>query len=96
MSAFALTSLDSVACVGCLSFQEFILDSTVDEAAMRPVLKFLTNKYTATVVTLAMAYALAKAGYANIWPLFGSVNQLLSALALIACAVFLKKTSCKG
>jgi carbon starvation protein len=68
----------------------------VDEKNMSPVLRFLTNKYTATVVTLAMAYALAKIGYANIWPLFGSANQLLSALALIACAVFLKKTNRKG
>ena len=96
VSAFALTSLDSVARVGRLSFQEFFLDSSVNEENMSPVLKFLTNKYTATVVTLAMAYALAKAGYANIWPLFGSANQLLSALALIACAVYLKRTNRKG
>ena len=96
VSAFALTSLDSVARVGRLSFQEFFLDSSVDEENMGPVLKFLTNKYAATVATLGMAYALAKAGYANIWPLFGSANQLLSALALIACAVFLKRTNRKG
>lgn len=96
VSAFALTSLDSVARVGRLSFQEFFLDSSVDEENMGPVLKFLTNKYTATAATLGMAYALAKAGYANIWPLFGSANQLLSALALIACAVFLKRTNRKG
>jgi len=96
VSAFALTSLDSVSRVGRLSFQEFFLDSGVDEKNMGPVLRFLTNKYTATIITLAMAYSLAKAGYANIWPLFGSANQLLSALALIACAVFLKKTRRKG
>lgn len=96
VSAFALTSLDSVARVGRLSFQEFFLDSTVQEDNMSPVIRFLTNKYTATAVTLVMAYALAKAGYANIWPLFGSANQLLSALALIACAVFFKKTNRKG
>lgn len=96
VSAFALTSLDSVARVGRLAFQEFFLDSTDDETTMSPVKKFLTNKYTAIVATLVMAYALAKAGYANIWPLFGSANQLLSALALIACAVFLKRTNRKG
>ena len=44
-----------------------------------------------------LAYVLAKVGYANIWPLFGSAaNQLLSALTLIACAVFLKRTNRKG
>jgi len=96
VSAFALTSLDSVARVGRLAFQEFFLDSADAEENMSSVKKFLTNKYTATAATLAMAYALAKVGYANIWPLFGSANQLLSALALIACAVFLKRTNRKG
>ena len=33
-----------------------------------------------------------KIGYANIWPLFGSANQLLSALVLITLCVFLKVT----
>ena len=35
---------------------------------------------------------LTKIGYANIWPLFGSANQLLSALVLITLCVFLKVT----
>lgn len=96
VSAFALTSLDSVARVGRLSFQEFFLDDDMDEAHLSPFLKVVTNKYFATVITLVLAYLLAKVGYAEIWPLFGSGNQLLSVLALIACAVFLKKTNRQG
>ena len=96
VSAFALTSLDSVARVGRLSFQELFLDSSVDDDNMESWRKVLTNKYFATVITLALAYFLAKVGYQNIWPLFGSANQLLSALALIACAVYFKKTDRKG
>ena len=56
----------------------------------------MTNKYFATIITLVLAYLLAKVGYAEIWPLFGSANQLLSVLALVACAVFLKKTKRQG
>lgn len=96
VSAFALTSLDSVARIGRLSFQELFLDASIDDDNMEPWRKVLTNKYFATVITLVLAYILAKAGYKNIWPLFGSANQLLSALALIACAVYFKKTDRKG
>ena len=56
----------------------------------------VTNKYFATIITLVLAYLLTKVGYAEIWPLFGSANQLLSVLALVACAVFLKKTKRQG
>ena len=94
VSAFALTSLDSVARIGRLSFQEFFQED--DPAKASPISKVMTNKYFATVITLVLAYLLAKVGYAEIWPLFGSANQLLSALALIACAVFLKKTNRQG
>lgn len=96
VSAFALTSLDSVARVGRIAFQEFFMDSDSDEKHQKLFIKFLTNKYTATVITLAGAYALAKIGYQSIWPLFGSANQLLSALALITCAAFLKRTKRKS
>lgn len=89
VSAFALTSLDSVARVGRLSFQELFQD---DSAKPGKLTRLLTNKYFATVVTLLVAYFLARAGYSAIWPLFGSANQLLSALAFIACAVFFKRT----
>ena len=96
VSAFALTSLDSVARVGRLSFQELFLDASIEDDNMEPWRRVVTNKYFATVITLVLAYILAKLGYKNIWPLFGSANQLLSALALIACAVYLKKTNRKG
>ena len=96
VSAFALTSLDSVARIGRLSFQEFFIDEDTDMNNLSPFMKVVTNKYFSTIITLVLAYLLAKVGYAEIWPLFGSANQLLSVLALIACAVFLKKTKRQG
>lgn len=93
VSAFALTSLDSVARVGRIAFQECF---TEDDKEPNSITKVLCNKYFATIITLVMSFILAKVGYASIWPLFGSANQLLSALALIACAVFLKKTKRQG
>lgn len=89
VSAFALTSLDSVARIGRLSFQEFFQQ---DDGRQTSMGTFMSNKYVATAATLIVAYFLAKAGYSAIWPLFGSANQLLSVLSFIACAVFLKHT----
>lgn len=96
VSALALTSLDSVARIGRMSFQELFLGDTIDTAKMTPVQKVLTNKYFATVITLFFGYLLTLGGYNNVWPLFGSANQLLAALVLIALAVFLKTTGRTG
>ncbi|MDR0527343.1 MAG: carbon starvation protein A [Spirochaetaceae bacterium] len=96
VSAFALTSLDSVARVGRLAFQELFTDSINEGKKPSPLIAALTNKYIATIATLVFGYLLAILGYQNIWPLFGSANQLLAAIALISCAVFLKRTKRKG
>lgn len=92
ISAFALTSLDSVARVGRLSFQELFLDDSITDENMGKVRKLLTNKYFATIITLVLAFGLTLVGYKNIWALFGASNQLLSVFAFLACAVFLKRT----
>lgn len=96
VSALALTSLDSVARIGRMSFQELFYGDSTDPATMTPVQKVLTNKYFATVITLFFGYLLTLGGYNNVWPLFGSANQLLAALVLIALAVFLKTTGRTG
>lgn len=96
VSALALTSLDSVARIGRMSFQELFYEDTTDPAKMGGVRKVLTNKYFATIVTLFFGYLLTLGGYNNVWPLFGSANQLLAALVLIALAVFLKTTGRTG
>jgi carbon starvation protein len=93
VSAFALTSLDSVSRVGRLAFQEFFTSQSHNKTTLE---KFMTHKHTATIITLVLGYCLAVIGYQNIWPLFGSANQLLAALALISCAVFLKRTKRSG
>ena len=96
VSALALTSLDSVARIGRMSFQELFYGDSTDPEKMTPAQRVLTNKYFATVITLFFGYLLTLGGYNNIWPLFGSANQLLAAMVLIALAVFLKTTGRTG
>ena len=44
------------------------------------------------MLTLVLSFVLTRIGYSNIWPLFGSANQLLSALVLVTLCVFMKVT----
>ena len=94
VSALALTSVDAVARIGRMSLQELFMPAPgVEKTAIQ---KLFTNPVFATILTLGLSYCLCLAGYMNIWPLFGSANQLLAALVLTAMAVFLKATGRKG
>ena len=75
---------------GVAGFQElFSVDDMEHAEGWR---KLFCNTYFSTVVTLVCGFILTKIGYANIWPLFGSANQLLSALVILTLCVFLKVT----
>ena len=94
VSALAMTTIDSVARIGRMSLQELFVPS--EGQKMSVMGQILSNNYVATALTRALSYALCLAGYMSIWPLFGSANQLLSALVLVALAVFLRATGRKG
>lgn len=94
VSALAMTTIDSVARIGRMSFQELFTPSEGEEPGA--VASLCMNTYFSTVITLFLAFFLCMAGYMNIWPLFGAANQLLSALVLISLAVFLRTTGRKG
>jgi ATP-dependent helicase/nuclease subunit B len=85
VSAFALTSLDTATRLGRFIFQEFFDDPEKEKPSV------LTNMYVSTAITVLIGGYLAAGGYAKIWPIFGSANQLLAALSLLAIAVWLKK-----
>lgn len=96
VSALALTSLDSVARIGRMSFQELFAMDDVKAENAPAWQKLFTNQYFATIVTLIPGYVLCLGGYGNVWALFGAANQMLAALVLIGIAVFLKATGRKS
>lgn len=88
ISAFALTSLDTSTRLGRFILQEFFTpEGKTAENSGNP----LTNKYVATAITVALGGLLAFKGYQVVWPIFGSANQLLAALALMSVAVWLRR-----
>jgi len=89
ISAFALTSLDTCMRLARYVFQEFFERSDGRKTVLS------SNRYVSTAITLAVAAALTLSGKTlTLWPLFGSANQMLAALALLAVAMWLlrKKT----
>jgi len=92
VSSFVLTTLDTVARLGRLSFQELFNIDISDKLKKNIFVRILSSKATASILTLLPAYLLAIMGYQSIWALFGAANQLLAALTLIGCTLFFKKT----
>ena len=97
-SAFCLTSLDTATRLARFMFQEFWLDGTKGETPenVTGAKKVLANPYFATILTVVLGVLLGMNGYAKIWALFGSANQLLAALGLLAVAAWLGNTGRKN
>ncbi|MGL5717963.1 MAG: carbon starvation CstA family protein, partial [Paraclostridium sp.] len=92
ISAFALTSLDTATRLGRFIFQEFFDTNGMDDKEATKA-NPLTNKYVSTIITVVCSGLLAVLGYEKIWPIFGSANQLLAAIALMAIAIWLANTN---
>lgn len=90
-SAFCLTSLDTATRLARFMFQEYWIDSTKGETIdnVSGAKKFLANPYVATIITVVLGVLLGLNGYAKIWALFGSANQLLAGIGLLAVAAWL-------
>lgn len=86
-SAFLMTTLDSATRLGKYGVQEFAEGRN----------KFFSNQFVATLVVVVGAGALALSGtWSSLWPLFGSANQMLGALALMAVSVWLIRRGIKS
>ena len=90
-SAFCLTSLDTATRLARFMFQEFWLDGSKGETPenVTGFKKVMSNMYVATGITVVLGVLLGLNGYGKIWALFGSANQLLAALGLLAVATWL-------
>ena len=90
-SAFCLTSLDTATRLARFMFQEFWLDSSKGETPenVTGYKKVLSNMYVSTGITVVLGVLLGLNGYEKIWALFGSANQLLAGLGLLAVATWL-------
>ncbi len=87
VSAFALTTLDTCTRLARFTFQEYFED--VDNKAGK---KLAGNRYLATLIVVICSILLLTSGeFTTLWPIFGSANQLLAALALLTVAVWLVK-----
>lgn len=85
VSAFALTTLDTCTRLARFTLQEYFEDVKHPVGA-----KISQNRYiSTTVVVILSVMLLASGSFSTLWPIFGSANQLLAALALLTIAVWL-------
>ena len=84
VEGFLITTLDSAVRLNRYLFEELWKSVFVDPPLL--LRKFWFNSGLSVILMLLLAW---NQGYKLIWPLFGSTNQLLAALTLIALTVWL-------
>jgi carbon starvation protein len=85
--SFAATTLDTAT-----RLQRYIIGELADAYK----LPFLAGRHPATILAVASAFGLAfyngsGKGALILWPLFGTINQLLGAMALLVITIYLSK-----
>ena len=87
VSAFALTTLDTCTRLARFTLQEYFED--MPQPAAQVLAK---NRYLSTLIVVILSILLLGSGeFSLLWPIFGSANQLLAALALLTVGVWLIK-----
>ena len=90
VSVFALTSLDSGTRLSRYMFSElFLKDGEKSYKDASGIRKFLAYPLTGTLIMVIIGCVLGGLSLSQIWGLFGSANQLLAGLALMAVAAWL-------
>lgn len=91
VSVFALTSLDSATRLSRFMFSELFLTENEEtwKDAKSPVRKALANPLLGTAFMVIVGCILGGLSLSQIWSLFGSANQLLAGIALMAVAAWL-------
>ncbi|HPW74807.1 MAG TPA: carbon starvation protein A [Kiritimatiellia bacterium] len=98
LAAFLMTTLDTATRLARFTWQELFLprgqSGDVPPATVAPTLPashaFFSNRYIATLIAVVAAgWLLLGGGAKSIWPVFASSNQLLAALTLLGCSLWL-------
>lgn len=85
VSAFALTTLDT-----CTRLARFTLQEYFEDLPQPAAKKVASNRFLSTGIVVGLSILLLVSGeFTTLWPIFGSANQLLAALALLTIAVWM-------
>jgi len=87
VSAFALTTLDTCTRLARFTLQEYFEDMPQPAAQVMAKNRYLST----TIVVILSVLLLASGEFEKLWPIFGSANQLLAALALLTIGIWLIK-----
>ena len=93
IACMCIGGLESLARVARVTWQEFFDFGDEEPGFLRYA---AANGWVGAGATLLAAFILARVGYSAIWPLFGSANQAVSGLALLICAIWLRRTRRTG
>jgi carbon starvation protein len=99
--SFAATSLDTALRIQRLVLAEIgkIVEDSPMGTSLAPVATALQNRWIAGAIATGsvgvLIYADKASGAKSLWPVFGATNQVLAAITLLMCALYLKQSGRK-